>query len=298
MNKATKKIAMFCLAIACVAGIWVSKIDLALTTPKVTPVLEASLDTDQAANFERHFKELGVEGSILIYDAQGDREASAKPNRTYQYNQQRNETAFLPGSTFKILNSLIALETGVIDNELAILTWDGISRPLVPEWNQDLNMREAFKFSAVWFYQVLARRAGHEKMQMLVNKSDYGNQNIGTLEDIDNFWLTGKLRITPQAQIQFLRRFYHNNLPFSRRSLSIVKDIMIAEQTPDYTLRGKTGLVGFGSQTTPQIGWYVGYLEKGGNVYFFATNIDIRDENDLPARLEITRRCFEDLKLL
>ena len=249
-----------------------------------------ALDIPQKINFEQYFKQSGVEGLIAIYDAQSD--------RTYQHNQQRNEKAVLPGSTFKILNSLISLETGVIDNELAILTWDGIYRSTVPEWNRDLNMKEAFRLSAVWFYQVLARRVGHEKMQAYVSKSNYGNQNIGGTEDIDTFWLTGKLRITAQQEIQFLRRLYKNNLPFSERSLSITKDIMIVEQTPDYTIRAKTGLVSFEDETKPQIGWYVGYLKKGKDVYFFATNINVREDKDIAARIDLTRRCFEELKLL
>lgn len=243
-----------------------------------------SINIAQQINFKQHFQELGINGSILIEDLNAD--------QIYQHNPQRNATEFLPASTFKILNSLIALETGVISDELAILTWDGIERE-IPEWNRDLNMRQAFKFSAVWFYQVLARRVGYERMQTWLNNADYGNQNIGTQADIDTFWLKGKLRITPQSQVQFLHRLYDNDLPFSKRSLSIVKDIMIVEQTPDYTLRAKTGWA-----TQSQIGWYVGYLEQDENVYFFATNLDIPNENDLSARIELTRLCFQELKLL
>ncbi len=73
---------------------------------------------------------------------------------------------------------------------------------------------------------------------------------------------------------------------------------MVMEQTPDYTIRGKTGWVGFADNVTPKIGWYVGYLEKGKNVYFFATNIDIRNQKDPSARIELTRRCFKDLAVL
>lgn len=243
----------------------------------------------KSVDFSKHFRDLKVAGSILIYDR--DRQL------TYQHNLQRNTTAFLPASTFKILNSLIALETKVIPDELAILTWDGIEREL-PEWNRDLNMKEAIKLSAVWFYQVLARRVGFDRMQKWVADVGYGNQQIGTKTDIDKFWLSGKLRITPQAQIQFLRRLERGELPFSKRSMAIVKNILIEEQTPDYTLRGKTGWAGFGSKTEPQIGWYVGYLERGKNVYFFATNIDIRTKTDPAARKELTRRCFRDLGLL
>jgi beta-lactamase class D len=131
-----------------------------------------------------------------------------------------------------------------------------------------------------------------------VTQVGYGNQKIGSSRDIDRFWLQGELRITPQEQIQFLRRLYKNDLPFSKRSISIVKDMLIMEKTPDYTIAGKTGWVGVADDVTPKIGWYVGYIEKGKNVYFFATNIDIRNQKDPAARLELTRRCFKDLAVL
>ncbi|MDB9512867.1 class D beta-lactamase [Kamptonema animale CS-326] len=257
-----------------------------ISMPKLAIELPNPVEVAQNIDFGRHFQELGVEGSILIYDSKND--------LVFQHNPERNARAFLPASTFKILNSLIALETGVIPNEISVLTWDGIQRD-IPEWNRDLNMKEAFKVSAVWFYQVLARRVGYEQMQKWVTNVGYGNQKIGNKDDIDKFWLQGELRITPQEQIQFLRRLYNNELPFSQRTVSIVKDIMIMEKTPDYTIRSKTGWAGFGDKVTPQIGWIVGYLEKGDNVYFFATNIDIRNNKDSSARMEVTRRCFKDM---
>ena len=246
----------------------------------------------QQADFQQHFEQLGVSGSIIIYDLNRD--------RYYQHNPKRNNSPFLPASTFKIPNSLIALETGVIKDDIAVLTWDGIERgltidPPIEEWNQDLNLRLAFQYSAVWFYQVLARKIGHQRMQDFVNQIEYGNQNIGAKEDIDKFWLEGELRITPKEQIDFLRRLEQNNLPLNRRTIALVKDIMIVEQTPDYTIRGKTGLV---TSVTPNVGWYVGYLEQNDRVYYFATNLDLILENASNARLEITRLCLQDLGLL
>lgn len=243
---------------------------------------------EQIVNFKQHFDRLGVNGSIIIDDLKSD--------RFYEHNPNRNNTTFHPASTYKIPNSLIALETGVIKDDVAVLTWDGIERGLsddspIAEWNQDLNLRLAFKYSAVWFYQVLARKIGHQRMQNFVNKIEYGNQNIGNQEEIDRFWLEGKLRITPREQIEFLRRLYQNDLPFSQRTIELVKDIMINEQTPNYVLRGKTGLAS-------SVGWYVGYLEQNDNAYFFATNLDLDSENAASARLEVTRLCLQDLGLL
>ncbi|MEM1253935.1 MAG: class D beta-lactamase [Cyanobacteria bacterium P01_H01_bin.21] len=250
-------------------------------TPPVPVVAQAQQEVTQPA---QHFQDLGVNGSIIIYDQSQD--------VTYEHNRDRNTTPFLPASTFKILNSLIALETGVIASDLAVLTWDGVERSF-PAWNRDLNLRTAFQVSAVWFYQVLARRVGHESMQQWVTNTNYGNQTIGSADEIDTFWLTGDIRITPQEQIQFLRRLYANELPFSERTLATVKNIMVVEQTPDYTIRAKTGWA-----LAEEIGWYVGYVKQNDNVYFFATNIDIRDETDLNMRAEVTRRSLEGLGLL
>ncbi len=246
----------------------------------------ATVVAAQAPDFGRHFKEFGLSGSILIYDL--------NKNRTYEHNPQRNATAMTPASTFKIFNAMVALETGIMPNDVAILTWDGIHRD--PDvWNHDTNLRQAFKDSTVWFYQVLARRAGHERMQQFIDKVGYGNRQIGTVEDIDRFWLQGPLKITPASQIEFLQRLYRNKLPFSQRTMDLVKDIMVREQTPDYTLRGKTGWL---NSTKPELGWFVGYLEQKKNVYFFATTIDMNKLTDAPARIEITRRSLKDLGLL
>lgn len=265
--------------------------------PPIKPALSGSHSGGETAvneeiaqnlNFGQHFQELGVEGSIIIAELNGN---------LWQHHPQRNQTTFPTASTFKIMNALIALETGVISNELAVLTWDGISRA-IPTWNRDLNLREAFKISAVWFYQVLARRIGYERMQQGITQVGYGNQNIGKPEDIDQFWLQGTLQITPQQQVQFLRRLYENDLPFSEQTLSLVKEIMIYEQTPDYTIRAKTGWFGFGNESLQNIGWFVGYVETGNNAYFFATNIDVNQPEDGAARIELTRRCLQDIGVL
>ncbi|MEM8638004.1 MAG: class D beta-lactamase [Cyanobacteria bacterium P01_G01_bin.54] len=251
----------------------------------ITPVVASDQGpSHQAVDFSEPFQDLEVEGSILIYDLKGD--------RTYQHNPERNQTAFLPASTFKILNSLIALETGVITSALAVLTWDGVERSF-PAWNQDLNLRQAYKLSAVWFYQVLARRVGHERMQEWVAQVGYGNGAIGRPTEIDTFWLRGELRITPEEQIKFLQQLQAEELPFSAQTFAMVKDIMIVEQTPDYVIRAKTGWA-----LETQVGWYVGYLERGEDVYFFATNLEVADFEELPKRQAITRRCLAQLGVL
>ncbi len=250
-----------------------------LTPPESTQIA-------QSRNLGQAFQELGVNGSIVICDK--------KNQRFYEHNPSRNTTAFFPGSTFKILNALISLETGVIQDDVSVLTWDGVKRE-IPVWNRDTNLRQAFKDSTVWFYQVLARKNGHQRMQQFVEQVGYGNRQIGAPDRIDHFWLDGPLQITPKQEIEFLQRLEANNLPFSQRAIDLVKDMMILEKTPAYTWRGKSGWI---NSVNPNIGWLVGYLEQKDNVYFFATNIVMPNVKDAAKRLELTRRSFQALGLL
>lgn len=90
-------------------------------------------------------------------------------------------------------------------------------------------------------------------------------------------------------------KFYENDLPFSERTFNIVKDIFVKEKTDDYTLRGKTG---WAIRFKPQTGWFVGYLEREENVYFFATQIAIEKDEDAKAREKVTRDILAFLGLL
>ena len=254
-----------------------------------SPTKEAQQTVVEYSIFPSHdFQEIydsnGVKGAFLLYDLNND--------TTLVFNDPRTKIGFLPASTFKIINSMIALETGVIKNENEIIPWDGKKR-FVNEWNRGHNLRSGIKYSVVWFYQELARRIGEERMQHFIDSMGYGNQDIGG--GIDQFWLTGNIRISMEQQIDLLERLYKNDLPFSQRTMDIVKDIMILEKTDNFVLRGKTG---WAARVEPNIGWFVGYLERDGNVYFFANNIEIKGDGDHLARKKITMQVLKKLDLL
>jgi beta-lactamase class D len=242
---------------------------------------------EEKPSYQKYFTEYKVQGAFVLYDLHKDK-------YTF-YNKDWYDKAFTPASTFKIFNSMVALETGAVKDENEVLKWDGQVRQN-PAWNKDTDMAAAYKNSTVWFYQEMARRAGENKMNEYITKANYGNKNTGG--GIDKFWLTGELRITPAQQIEFLKKLYRNDLPFSQRSIDIVKKIMIAEQTEKYTLRAKTG---WGMVSETDQGWYVGYLEQGGNIYFFATIVECSDpknEQFAKSRIEITRSILKEEGLL
>lgn len=237
-------------------------------------------------DFKKFYDQFKVEGSFVLYDQSNDK-------FTF-YNQKQYKEQFSPASTFKICNSLIGLETGVIKDEDFIIPWDSVVRQN-PKWNQDHDLKTAYKNSTVWYYRELARRVGGEKMKFWLDKANYGNAD--TSGSIDLFWLKGGLRVTPEQQIDFLKRLHDNELPFSERTVSIVKQIMIAKDTLDYVVRAKTG---WSDEENRIVGWYVGYLEKNKNIYYFANCIqssDIDDPDFAKARIEITYQILDDLKL-
>jgi beta-lactamase class D len=212
----------------------------------------------------------------------------------------RASQPYIPASTFKIPNALIALETGVADGADSPLSRDPDVAPRAdwwPEsWLRDHTLTSALPASVVWYYQEIARRIGPERMQTMLDRFEYGNRDISG--GIDRFWLTGGLRISAFEQIDFLRRFYHDDLGAYETNTQIVKDAMRLEASEAYILSGKTGWAGLGEGDQPDIGWLVGYLEREGNVYFYAMNIDIHSNADAAERLRITRDVLHHFGLL
>jgi beta-lactamase class D len=231
------------------------------------------------------FRSFGADGAFVLYDVAADRFTVHDPDHATR--------RFLPASTFKILNSLIALEVGAVADEHEIIPWDGVDRG--DWWNGDQALTRAFQRSSVWVYEELARRIGEARMREWVYRVGYGNADIGG--GLDRFWLEGDLRISAEEQVAFLRRLHAGTLPFSERSQSIVRDLLLFAEGDGYVMRGKTG---WSRADGMQRGWLVGWVERGAETFFFATHIDSPDP-DIPmqrAQREITRAALRELGVL
>lgn len=215
------------------------------------------------------FAEAGVTGTMLIHDEDA--------NRYLVFDRERAETRFIPASTFKLFNALVALETGAVEDEFEVIRWDGTKRAF-DAWNRDHSLASGMKYSVVWFYQEMARRAGAERMQHWLDEAGYGNRDIGG--GIDQFWLTGDLRISAIEEVQFLHRLADGSLPFSARTQEAVRRIALLEDAPTYTLHGKTGWATdrvVDGKPAADLGWFVGWVERDGRRWFFALDIDMPD---------------------
>ena len=229
----------------------------------------------------------GFAGTVLVYDL-GSNEYQAG-------HAERVDRRLIPASTFKVFSSLAALETGVIADAHTVIPWDGVVRERT-EINRDLDLRDAFRLSAVPHYQGLVREIGAQRMQALIDAVGYGNRDISG--GIDRFWLSGALRISPREQVGFLTRLYRSDLPFSTETMVQVRDIMVSEQTDDYTIRSKTGWAIL--PEARNVGWWVGWVEHGADVTFFAAALEATepDESFLAARQAVARRTLAALGVL
>jgi len=239
--------------------------------------------------FQTIIDSANVTGSILIYDS--------KKNTYYSNDLDWAKKGNLPASTFKIANSIIALETGVVKNDSTFFKWDG-ERRAMRAWERDFIFKEAFHFSCVPCYQEIARKIGVKRMNDYLAKLDYGNMKVDST-NIDLFWLEGESRISQFQQIDFLKRFYESKLPISDRTEKLMKNIITIEDTNKYRLSGKTGLSVTGEKDN---GWFVGYLESNNSIYYFATNLEpnkgTERNNFIPMRKVVTFNAFQKMGLI
>jgi len=210
---------------------------------------------------EAIFIKSNINGTLVL--------SSLDNEKNYIYNTKRALTQYIPASTFKIPNTLIALQEQVIKDEYETIKWDGVVRAYKP-WNENQNLQTAIAVSCVWCYEKFAQKIGKENYLEYLQKIDYGNHKVGDV--ISKFWLEGDIKISAVQQIEFLQRLYKNQLPFKQKYIDITKKILIVEQNENYTIRAKSGWSGV-------VGWYVGYIEKKDKVWFFSFNGDIsRDQ--------------------
>jgi len=176
-----------------------------------------------------------------------------------------------PCSTFKIWNTLIGLESGlIVDAEEAFFEWDGEARA-IPEWNRNLTLQEAFRASCVPAFQALARKIESVRMQSWLDKIGYGDRDISA--GIDVFWLPAKGRktvlIPPREQAQLMCSLVSGKTAFSAMSVAVLKPMMVAKETGRGVLYGKTGSA-TGDAGIFTLGWFVGFVESKGKTHAFA----------------------------
>ncbi|RYY90485.1 MAG: class D beta-lactamase [Chitinophagaceae bacterium] len=211
------------------------------------------------------------------------------------YNLARyRDSFFTPASTFKIVNSLIGLQTGKITNDSMVIPWNGVPMERT-ECNENMSMYTAFRRSCPNWYQELARRIGRDTMQGWLDSLSYGNKKISK---VDSFWLDNSLKVRPDEELGLVKRLYFNQLPFFKTNQEIVKRAMLFENTPAYRLAYKTGL-GI-KENGRELAWVVGWVEENNHPYFFVLNFETTQPGTdvRTLRINILKGMLKDLGFL
>lgn len=180
-------------------------------------------------------------------------------------------------STFKVPLAVMAFDSGVLKDEKQMLKWDGEKR-FLDVWNQDQDARSWIRESVVWFSQRITPIIGKKKLQHYLKTFKYGNQDLST--GITKAWLNspnnahGALSINAYEQVAFLNKLWKDELPASKRSMELTRQITFLETSPNgFKLSGKTGSNFYDAEKKIQLGWFIAHVSNGEKEYVAVTNL-------------------------
>lgn len=258
------------------------------------------------------FKKYNVEGGFEYYDNNKE--------RAHLYNKEVCSERFTPAQTFDIFNTLVALETNVANDEQFKIPAENVTyyfkdgqlfsdnsasnatATALPEWQSEMTLKQAFELGNVAYFKQLSSRIGNTEMRRYIDTMTYGNMNLGS--DMASFWFNDSLGITPDEQVGFMKRLYHEELPLAPRTQRITRSLMLKEDTKDYKLWYKQG---WGRHDNKNVVWVVGFIETVHRLqnpktkmiepiphpYFFALKLSAADgRKDLN---EVSLKVLNDL---
>jgi beta-lactamase class D len=210
-------------------------------------------------HLKKYFDSAHVDGSFSFLNNQlGD---------ITVYNMKLDTQRLSAGTSFKILNTLIGVQTGKIINENTVMNDTGAIK--------SVTLKEAFNTSSVPYFQSLARQIGKDTMKFWIDSISYGNKNVSG--PVDSFWLNNNLKISPDEQLGLMSKIYFDQLPFQKYAQQMVESLMLKEDNTLYKLSYATG--SGVDEKNNSFGWTLGWIEENRHVYFFITYIKTPDRN-------------------
>ncbi len=209
----------------------------------------------------------GREGCAVFYDP--------AENEMEVYNGEMANTRFSPNSTFKIIAMLEGLKYGVLTDENSHMHYNGGDYPF-ESWERDIDLKDAFKESCVWYFRQVIDGVGQENMQTDLENLGYGNCDVSLWQgngeaptpDTNGFWLGSSLEISPVEMTHIIADIFEGRTDYESSHIDILKDIMQSEVQNIY---GKTGA---GRDNSA---WYSGFYENNGKKIYFAVHMEGKD---------------------
>lgn len=287
MKSDTRLILMFTIVItilACAGCSWKSKTSedasyeaednsLVTSTEEKNRIAPLEIEVDYGEYFE------GLTGTAVFY--------SNNDEVYYIYNKELAEQPSSPCSSFKIISCLMGLESKIIDPSNSIIKWKGTVYP-VQDWNKDMDYKQAFTSSCIWYYREIIDLVGKGYIQNTLDKLDYGNRDISEWEgslnnlvfpdlkafkEINGFWQESSLQISPKQQVDVVRRIFEDKDVFNEKNLDLIKEAMLIDNSnSNIQIYGKTGS-GIKDETWSDA-WFVGMFKKDNETTYCAVRLN------------------------
>lgn len=200
------------------------------------------------------------------------------------YNKDLSEKRSSPCSTFKIFSTYVGILTGNIDPQNSLRRWNG-TQYWMDEWNRDIDLENAAKYSCVWYFRRVVNDIGPETMQKYIDEYKYGNKDIsdweGTLNtnesnpDLIGFWIESSLKISPKEQTQVLYQIFTDLKQTDNHAVEneMKRVFLVYEDTAKkLKIYGKTGFGVVNGENADA--WFVGMYELDGKTNYFAVRLE------------------------
>jgi len=234
---------------------------------------------------------ISVDKCFLLYDEESGR-LTREPSEACA-------ARVTPASTFKIPHALAALDARVISGAHEVLAYDGAALPF-ERWKRDHDLASAMRDSVVWYFQRLAERLGIDRERAYLKAFEYGNQDASG--PLTSFWLADSLRISPDEQLAFLRRFFEGKMPVRDEVARTVREILVQPEGRIVNAAGEhafgspwpegttvSAKTGAGTDGERRVLWLVGRVERGGRGWVFVSAVVGSDDSLAAVNLAAAR---------
>lgn len=222
-------------------------------------------------SLQRFFDSAGVKGCFALYD-------NGQGHFTICNLPRYRDSLYPAGSTFDIVASLVAFQSGVIKDEKAVLLpgYHPLADTAHPGTGapKDFTIGQAFKTDgSEEIFKRVEDSVGVDSLRKWVDSLHYGNQ---AYDKDTNAVYDGNLKLQADEQLGLIKRLYFNQLPFYRPIQEMVLDMFSKEENTNYKLVTKVSRVRYEGRS---FGWVLGWIEENKHPYFFVLNVDSPDPN-------------------
>ncbi|HDD6110676.1 beta-lactam sensor/signal transducer BlaR1 [Staphylococcus aureus] len=222
-------------------------------------------------------------GSFVMY--------SMKKDKYYIYNEKESRKRYSPDSTYKIYLALFGLDRHIISDKNSRMSWNHNHYPF-DSWNKDQDLNTAIQNSVNWYFERISNQLSKNYTSDQLKQLNYGNKNLGSYKA---YWLEDSLKISNLEQVIVLKNMMEQNNHFSKNEKKQLSSSLLIRKNENYELYGKTGTGIVNGKYNN--GWFVGYVIKNHDKYYFSTHLSDEKASGENAKL-INEKILKEMGVL